>query len=115
LETAEAIVSRSEIEDGALAELTGLVGSTKAVGSVAYKLLRVAAGADALTYSLRPKFEWDVCGGVGLLLASGRVYLRLDGVPLRFNQADTLIPSGGVAGPEPLASALLRRINGFRP
>ena len=110
LEAAEAIVSRSETEDGTLEALTGLVGRTRPVGSVAYKLLRVAAGADALTYSIRPKFEWDICGGVGLLLGAGRVYLRLDGAQLRFNQADPRVPSGGVAGPEPLASALRKRI-----
>jgi fructose-1,6-bisphosphatase/inositol monophosphatase family enzyme len=85
------------------------------IGSVAYKLLRVAAGADALTFSLRSKSEWDVCGGVGLVRAAGRVYLRLDGEPLRFNQADTRIPSGAVAGPESLAKALRGRLNARRP
>jgi hypothetical protein len=37
-----------------------------------------------------------VRGSVGLVQAAGRVY-RLDGAPLRFNQADTRIPSGAVA------------------
>ena len=115
LDEAEEIVSRSESEDGELAGLEGLVGSTRPVGSVAYKLLRVAAGADALTYSIRSKSEWDVCGGVGLLLAAGRTYLRLDGAPLRLNQADTRIPSGAVAGPDFLARELRQRLNARRP
>ena len=115
LEEASAIVSRSETEDGELAGIEGLVGATRPVGSVAYKLLRVAAGADALTYSIRPKSEWDVCGGVGLLIASGRVYLRLDGAAVRFNQHDTRIPSGAVAGPESLARLLRERLNARRP
>jgi myo-inositol-1(or 4)-monophosphatase len=106
LASATAIVSLSEAADGDLAGLTGLVPRTRAVGSVAYKLLRVASGADTLTYSLRPKFEWDICGGVGLVRAAGGVVLRLDGAPIRFNQHDTRIPSGAVAGPEPLAEAL---------
>jgi len=110
LETASAIVSRSETEDGELSRLTALVGATRAVGSVAYKLLRVAAGADTLTFSIRSKSEWDICAGVGLLGAAGRVYLRLDGAPLVFNSADTRIPSGAVAGPEPLASQLRARL-----
>jgi myo-inositol-1(or 4)-monophosphatase len=114
LEEVSAIVSRSETEDGELAGLDGLVGATRPVGSVAYKLLRVAAGADALTYSIRPKSEWDVCGGVGLLLAAGRVYLRLDGAPVRFNQHDTRIPAGAVAGPESLARLLRERLNARR-
>jgi myo-inositol-1(or 4)-monophosphatase len=115
LEEAVAIVSRSESEEGGLEGLEGLVGAMQPVGSVAYKLLRVAAGADALTFSLRSKSEWDVCGGVGLVRAAGRVYLRLDGEPLRFNQADTRIPSGAVAGPKSLAMALRERLNARRP
>ena len=115
LDTAAAIVSRSETEEGALAGLSGVVGSTRAVGSVAYKLLRVAAGADALTFSVRPKSEWDVCAGVGLLLAAGRVYLRLDGALTVFNQPDTRIPSGAVAGPASLAIPLRARLNALRP
>src|SRR4029077_9921126 len=86
LDDVVAIVSRSESEEGGLEGLDGLVGAMQPVGSVAYKLLRVAAGADALTFSVRSKSEWDVCGGVGLVEAAGRVYLRLDGAPLRFNQ-----------------------------
>jgi myo-inositol-1(or 4)-monophosphatase len=115
LEDAEALVSRSETEAGQLTGLEGLVGATRTVGSVAYKLLRVAAGADALTYSIRPKYEWDVCGGVGLVEAAGRVYLRLDGAPVRFNQADTWIPTGAVAGPEVLARELRELLNARRP
>jgi len=106
----DAIVSRTESEAGDLAGLQKLVGSTTAVGSVAYKLLRVAAGADALTYSVLPKNEWDVCGGVGLLEAAGRAYLRLDGNPVVFNQPDPQILSGTVAGPRQLAESLRRAL-----
>jgi myo-inositol-1(or 4)-monophosphatase len=110
LDLAEAIVSRTETEAGDLAGLGTLVGSTRPVGSVAYKLLRVAAGADALTFSLRPKSEWDICGGAGLIAASGRVYLRLDGAPNAFNRPDPVIRSGAVAGPSALAEALRRAL-----
>jgi myo-inositol-1(or 4)-monophosphatase len=110
LAEAGAIVSRTESEAGDLTDLQGLVGSTRSVGSVAYKLLRVAGGADALTYSVLPKNEWDVCGGVGLLEAAGRAYLRLDGDPVVFNQPDPRILSGAVAGPRPLALALRRAL-----
>jgi myo-inositol-1(or 4)-monophosphatase len=110
LAAAEAIVSRTETEMGDLSGLSGIVGSTRAVGSVAYKLLRVAAGADALTYSVLPKNEWDVCGGVGLLEAAGRAYLRLDGDPVVFNQPDPVLSSGAVAGPRPLAEELRRAL-----
>ena len=110
LDDAAAIVSRTETEQGDLAGLSGLVGATRPVGSVAYKLLRVAAGADTLTYSVLPKHEWDVCGGVGLIEAAGCAYLRLDGDPVVFNQPDARILSGAVAGPRPLAEALRRAL-----
>ena len=113
LDEAETIVSRTESEAGDLVGLETVVGKTRPVGSVAYKLLRVAAGTDAITYSLRPKSEWDVCGGIGLLLGSGRVFLRLDGAPVVFNQPTPAILSGAVAGPEPLATELRQRILRF--
>jgi myo-inositol-1(or 4)-monophosphatase len=108
LDEAEAIVSRTETARGDLAGLDDVVGGARPVGSVAYKLLRVAAGADHLTYSVLPKSEWDVCGGSGLIEAAGRAYVRLDGSPNLWNRPDPVIRCGAVAGPAPLAEALRR-------
>jgi myo-inositol-1(or 4)-monophosphatase len=114
LEAARVIVSRTESSHGDLRGLDGIFGDVRAVGSVAYKLLRVAAGADDLTYSVRPKREWDVAGGVGLVRAAGRAIVRLDGVPIAFNREDTRIPCGHVAGPgelvAPAKAAILARL-----
>jgi myo-inositol-1(or 4)-monophosphatase len=77
------------------------------LGSVAYKLLRVASGAEDLTFSVQPKHEWDICGGVGLIQAAGLDYIRFDGTENRFNQADVLVGSGAVAGPPDLAREFL--------
>ncbi|HEX4825277.1 MAG TPA: 3'(2'),5'-bisphosphate nucleotidase CysQ [Candidatus Polarisedimenticolaceae bacterium] len=110
LDAIEAIVSRTESESGELARVRGVVRSFRPVGSVAYKLLRVAARADAVTFSLRPKSEWDVCAGIALVEAAGGVYVRLDDRPVRFNQAVPVIPSGAVAGPAGLAEALADRL-----
>lgn len=115
LASAHVIVSRTESAHGDLRGLDGIFGSVREVGSVAYKLLRVAAGADDLTYSVRPKREWDVCGGVGLVRAAGGQVVRLDDVPLEFNRADTRIPCGQVAGARHLVpvakDALLARLS----
>lgn len=92
-------VSRTETEDASIAPFLDLLAPSRSVGSVAYKLLRVATGIDRMTVSVQPKSEWDVCGGAALLQARGGVFLRLDGEPLRFNQASTRIASGFVAGP----------------
>ncbi|HZN56405.1 MAG TPA: 3'(2'),5'-bisphosphate nucleotidase CysQ [Candidatus Polarisedimenticolaceae bacterium] len=110
LDDARTTVSRTEHEAGDLLGLDAIAGIARPVGSVAYKLLRVASGADDLTYSVRPKREWDVCGGVALVRASGRDYLRLDGAPVTFNTPDGIVPSGAVAGPAKLAAALRERL-----
>ena len=77
---------------------------------MAYKLLRVAGAADHLTFSVVPKSEWDVCGGLALLQAAGFPYVRFDGRPQRFNEPDTRITCGAVAGPAPLVEAFLERL-----
>src|SRR6185295_6561032 len=109
LAEASACVSRSEIEDGTVTSCVPLVATVRAVGSVAYKLLRVAAGVDDLTFSVQPKSEWDICGGVGLLQAAGKVYRRCDGLPSRFNQPQVRIKSPAVAGPTALVEEFIAR------
>ena len=109
LSAATASVSRSEVEDSSVRPFLGLVGCARPVGSVAYKLLRVAAGVDDLTFSVQPKSEWDICGGVALLQAGRKVYRRCDGVPVRFNQPAVRIRASAVAGSAELAEAFITR------
>ncbi len=61
---------------------------------------------DTIAFSVKPKNEWDICGGVALILAVGKVYRRFDDKELRFNRKDPLIPCGGAAGPAPLVQEL---------
>lgn len=107
---AAASVSRSELEDGSITPYLRLFKRARPIGGAAYKLLRAAAGLEDLCLSVQHKNEWDVCGGVAILEAAGRVYRRLDGRALRFNRASTRVTSGAVAGPEPLARELLDRL-----
>lgn len=93
-----AILSRTEQEDGSITPLIDLVGHAYPVGSVAYKLLRVASGHDHMTISVQHKSEWDICGGVALLETAGKEYRRFDQQSLRFNTEDTRIRCGAVAG-----------------
>lgn len=106
LDRAVASISRTEIADGSITPYLPLVPRAAGVGSVAYKLLRVAAGADDLTFSVQHKSEWDICGGAALVAAAGKVYRRFDGAPLRFNQADTRMRSGSAAGRDGLVDLL---------
>jgi myo-inositol-1(or 4)-monophosphatase len=60
------------------------------MGSVAYKLARVAAGMADATCTLVPKHEWDVAAGVALVLSAGGEVETLEGVPPEFNRCDPL-------------------------
>ncbi len=68
------------------------------MGSVAYKMARVAAGLDWATWTPVPKHEWDVAGGTALLKAAGGTAVGLDGRELTFNRADPLL-DGVIAVP----------------
>ena len=56
------------------------------MGSIAYKLARVAGGQCDATWSRGPKNEWDICAGVLLIQEAGGRCVDLDNRPLRFNQ-----------------------------
>lgn len=82
-------------------------------GSVARKLALVAAGRADLNISLYPKNEWDICGGVALVLAAGGMALRYDPgldawVGHSFN-GENLRSLGLIAGSSTLARAFAER------
>lgn len=80
------------------------------VSSVALKLLRVALGIDKGYLSFEPKSEWDICGGAGLLEAAQASLERLDGKALAFNQKNTRIEGGLVAGARELTMMLRKMV-----
>jgi myo-inositol-1(or 4)-monophosphatase len=86
MESIRVLASRSEVSRGqwSVVESDGVL--VEPMGSVAYKLGRVAAGLDHLTWTPVPKHEWDVAGGAALIAASGGMTVGLDGNPLEFNQ-----------------------------
>ena len=56
------------------------------VGSVAYKLALVAAGAADATWTLQPKSEWDVAAGMALVRAAGGEVWSPVGEVVAFNR-----------------------------
>jgi len=58
------------------------------LGSIAYKMARVAAGMADGVVSLKPKSEWDLCAGTLLVEEAGGRVTDLEGVPLGFNRPD---------------------------
>jgi len=106
-ENIRVLASRSEVGRGqwAVIESEGIL--VEPMGSVAYKLGRVAAGLDYLTWTPVPKHEWDVAGGAALMAAAGGTTLGLDGEPLVFNQVRPWL-SGVIALPNGMESQLGR-------
>jgi myo-inositol-1(or 4)-monophosphatase len=113
LAEATLVVSRSEDARGEIDPLREHLKEVRPVGSVAYKLAVVAAGAADLNLSVQPKNEWDVCAGDLLVREAGGRMVDLEGEVRRYNQADPLIGGGLAAGNAPLADAsvdLIRRV-----
>jgi myo-inositol-1(or 4)-monophosphatase len=78
--------SRSENNRGEFEPFVQLFELT-VVGSIAYKLARVAAGLSDATWSRGPKNEWDICAGALLVNEAGGRCVDLDNNAFRFNQA----------------------------
>ncbi|MEA2658404.1 MAG: monophosphatase [Candidatus Binatota bacterium] len=58
----------------------------KQVGSIAYRLAKVAGGGGDGTLTFRSIHEWDICAGVLMVEAAGGTVLDGDGKPMTFNQ-----------------------------
>jgi len=89
---AEILASRSEMKRGEWDRFSDMGFVVKPMGSVAYKLARVAAGLSDATWTLVPKNEWDVAAGVALVVEAGGRAVLPDGRTRVFNQKDTLLP-----------------------
>jgi myo-inositol-1(or 4)-monophosphatase len=94
---ATVLASRSEIKRGEWKKFENGPLQITAMGSVAYKLARVAAGLADLTFTLTPKNEWDVAAGAALVLSGGGFVATLENTPLRANNQKSLL-SGLIAG-----------------
>lgn len=105
LEGATVLASRSEISRGEWDRWEDAPFEVVPSGSVAYKLACVAAGLADATWTLVPKNEWDVAGGVALVRAAGGVAMHSDGSEPAFNRPDTKLPNL-LAGPERLIRTL---------
>ena len=90
--------SRSETRRGLWEPFDKTFGELKAIGSVAYKLGLTAAGLADIFASLRPKNEWDICAGNCIINEAGGKLIDLNGKQRIYNQENTLITPGLIAG-----------------
>ena len=109
LQGAVALASRSEVKRGEWEKFAKGSLQVRPMGSIAYKLARVAAGLADITFTLTPKHEWDVAAGVALVLSSGGFAATLENTPLRANNRNPLLSGLIACGPglrEPLLMLL---------
>jgi myo-inositol-1(or 4)-monophosphatase len=97
LEGATVLASRSEMQKGKWEAFRNAPITIRPTGSVAYKLALVAAGLAEATWTLTPKHEWDIAGGVALIQAAGGFVECLDKSAPTFNNRSPLF-SGLIAG-----------------
>ncbi len=109
LKGARVLASRSEIGRGEWDGFASAGFVTVPMGSVAYKLARVAAGLDEVTFTLVPKNEWDVAAGVALIESAGGFARDLSNSPIPFNRKSTLLTGmfAGCPGVQAELTALL--------
>jgi 3'(2'), 5'-bisphosphate nucleotidase len=79
------------------------------LGSAGAKAMAVALGEADVYLHAGGMYEWDSCAPVAVALASGLHCSRLDGRPLRYNNAEPSLPDLLVCRPE-LAAATLRAV-----
>jgi myo-inositol-1(or 4)-monophosphatase len=77
----------------------------KPVGSIAFRLAKVAGGDGDGTLTFRSIHEWDICGGVLLVQEAGGAVVEGSGSPLIFNQQE-IRHRGVVAANTALAQGL---------
>ena len=99
LEKATVLASRTEVNRGQWDHWKGTGLEVEPMGSVAYKLARVACGLADATWTLVPKNEWDVAAGVALIKAAGGWAVDLEGRPPAFNRPNPLMSGLIATGP----------------
>jgi 3'(2'), 5'-bisphosphate nucleotidase len=106
------IVSRTRPPAAATWLAEHLGGQLVEMGSAGAKAMAVVRGeADVYAHS-GGQFEWDSCAPVAVAVAAGLHVSRLDGSPMRYNNADPYLPDLLICRPE-LASASLRALADF--
>lgn len=107
LKQASMLVSQTEYRKGLLAELSPLVAEIQHIGSVTYKLARLAAGTGELYVTMRPKNEWDFCAGDLILREAGGVLWDRAGQTIRYNKKRVRQPTGLFAGNPTLVKQII--------
>ncbi|TNE31366.1 MAG: 3'(2'),5'-bisphosphate nucleotidase CysQ [Alphaproteobacteria bacterium] len=94
------VVSRTRPAKEAVAVCEALGGELIAMGSAGAKAMAVVRGEAEIYLHSGGQYEWDSCAPVAVAQAFGLHCSRIDGSPLRYNQADTYLPDLLICRPE---------------
>jgi 3'(2'), 5'-bisphosphate nucleotidase len=100
------VVSRTRPPAVALEVRDALNGTLVEMGSAGAKVAAVVLGVADVYVHAGGQYEWDSAAPVAVARAAGLHTSRIDGSPLRYNQADVLLPDLVVCRPE-LAETVL--------
>ena len=103
---ARVICSRTRPGPAAETVVAALGGELVTMGSAGAKTMAVLRGEADIYPHTGGQYEWDSCAPVAVALAAGLHASRLDGSPLRYNQADVYLPDLLVCRPELLEATL---------
>ncbi len=86
------VVSRTRPAAQAVALAEALDAELIPMGSAGAKIMAVVRGEADIYLHSGGQYEWDSCAPVAVARAAGLHASRLDGSPLRYNQANTYLP-----------------------
>lgn len=94
------LVSRTRPAKEAVAVADAMQGELIPMGSAGAKAMAVVRGEAEIYLHSGGQYEWDSCAPVAVAQAHGLHCSRIDGSPLRYNQADTYLPDLLICRPE---------------
>ncbi len=86
------LVSRTRPAAEAVAVCDALGGELVGMGSAGAKAMAVVRGEAEIYLHSGGQYEWDSCAPVAVAAAHGLHCSRIDGSPIRYNNADTYLP-----------------------
>ncbi|MCW2390601.1 3'(2'), 5'-bisphosphate nucleotidase [Sphingobium sp. B1D7B] len=98
--TPRMVVSRTRPAPEALSVAQALGAELVPMGSAGAKAMAVVRGAADIYLHSGGQYEWDSCAPVAVALAHGLHCSRIDGTPLRYNQANVYMPDLLICRPD---------------
>lgn len=99
-QTPRLVVSRTRPAKEAVEVAKRIGGDLVPMGSAGAKAMAVVRGEAEIYLHSGGQYEWDNCAPAAVALAHGLHASRIDGSPLRYNNADTYMPDLLICRPE---------------